>query len=111
LNSIRTRAAGKTCGSFIIEMSRYSTPPGSPPLISAIQISSPSPRRMHSRRKTSDSVIDQWATLAKTVTEDEPISDTKARGVLADQIISTLRTDLLKEIERTDWMYNDHSYT
>lgn len=66
---------------------------------------------MNSRRKTTESVIDQWDNLSKTIGEDVPITATDVQGALADQIISTLRSDLLKEIERTDWMYNEHSYT
>jgi hypothetical protein len=58
-------------------------------------------------------VIDQWESLSKTIAEGqgEPTTATEVQGALADQIISTLRSDLLKEIERTDWMYNEHSYT
>lgn len=56
-------------------------------------------------------MIDQWENLSKTIGEDVPITATDVQGALADQIISTLRSDLLKEIERTDWMYNEHSYT
>lgn len=92
-------------------MERYLTPPGSPPLIPVTQLSSPSPRRLQSpiRRKTNDALIDQWTSLASKI--DDITTEQEAKESLSDQIINSLRTDLLKEIEKTDWMYNNHSYT
>lgn len=93
-----------------MQMERYLTPPGSPP-IPIMQLSTPSPRRIQSplRRKANDTLIDQWTSQAAKI--DDPTSEQEVQDSLADQVITTLRADLLKEIDKTDWMYNDQSYT
>jgi hypothetical protein len=39
------------------------------------------------------------------------MSAKEAQEVIANTIVSTLRSELLKEIDKTNWMYNDRSYT
>lgn len=91
-------------------MERYYTPPSSPSL-SNLQLSSSSPRRNQSPRRksnTNDSTIDHWTTLSTKL--DDIITIEEAQEEINNTIITTLRTELLKELDKTAWMYNDHSY-
>lgn len=94
-------------------MDRYYTPPSSPSSSANPQISTPSPRRslqQSPRRKsnTSDTVIENWTTLATKI--DDLVTIEEIQEELNENIVNTLRTELLKELDRTAWMYNDHSY-
>ena len=91
-------------------MDRFLTPPSSPSLTN-LQIPSPSPRRLQSPRRKSnvDTTIENWMTLSNKI--DDILTINEAQEEISDHIISTLRTELLKELEKTSWMYNDYSYT
>lgn len=70
-----------------------------------------SPRRIHSPRRKSniDSTIENWVSLSSKI--DDIITIEEAQNDISDSIITTLRTELLKELDKTSWMYNDYSYT